>query len=338
MTSGVYKSAVVLASLGADAAARVLSEMDDGYVEILVREMSRMAPVRAEERDEVLEEFTTRLAQGALEAVGGMEYARRVLEQALGPERASQLLGESEEHISSGPPLATILETTSPESLAALVADEHPQLISLLSSQLPVEQAAALLAALPPALQGQVAARLAEMEPPAPVALQHLERCLMEKLRGEQSTPTEQRAAGPRRVADILGKMRRSVETNVLAALEAESPELAEKVNQHRFGFEHLLQLPGRELQRVLRDVESDTLRLAMKGLDEEQQQSIFSNMSERAAARLREDLESTGPTRLRDVETAQQHMVSIARALMESGEVQVQLCSEEGDEGDAFV
>src|SRR5205085_1307569 len=159
---------------------------------------------------------------------------------------------------------------------------------------------AELLASLPADIQGPVAARLTELETPAPIALEHLERCLVAKLQGDPSSVEVQSDAGPRRVADILGRMRRSMENLVLASLEQQSPVLAQKVNRFRFTIENLLELEGRSLQRVLRDVEVDTLRLAMKGLDEEQQQTIFSNMSERASARLREDLENSGPTQLR--------------------------------------
>jgi flagellar motor switch protein FliG len=322
-TDGVYKSAVLLASLGTEVAAQVLSRLDETHVEALIREMTRLGHVRVEERDRVLEELQHRLEHEAAEPAGGLDFARNVLEQAVGPEKAGRILSdispESDSHS-----LAAILEYTSPASLAVLVADEHPQWIALLAGQLSVEQAAAFLAALPAELRGPVTARLAELEAPAPMALQHLQRCLLEKLRGEQSAPAEEPGTGPRRVAEILGRMRRSVESMVLSSLEEHSPTLAEKVNQYRFTFENLLQLESRSLQRVLRDIETDTLRLAMKGLDEEQQQIIYSNMSERAAARLKEDLENSSAIRLRDVETAQQAMVAAARALEESGEIQL--------------
>lgn len=319
---GVFKSAILLTSLGTDLAARVLSHMDDEHVELLIGAMTQLGPLAAEEREQVLAEFEHRLASRGEGALGGAEHARRILEQAKGPEKASQILNNLSPDGAAGPTLATILETTSPRSLAALVADEHPQLIALLIGQLPVERAAAMLSALPSELQGPVAARLAEMEAPAPVALEHLERCLREKLRGEQDTGPEEAGAGPRRVAEILGQMRRSVENLVLASLEKQSPAIAQKVNQYRFTFENLLELEARSLQRVLRDIEADSLRLAMKGLTEEQQQVIYTNMSERAAARLKEDLENSGPTPLRDVEAAQQAMVANARALQESGEI----------------
>jgi flagellar motor switch protein FliG len=333
-TRGIYKVAVVLASVGADAASRVLGHLDDLQVEALIREMSRLGPIRAEERDRVLEEFEYRIVHDR-GAVGGKEYARTLLEKALGPERALRMLSDGSSDQADGPSLASILESTAPESLAALVADEHPQLIALLMGQLSVEQAAVLLSALPAEVQSPVAVRLAEMEAPAPIALQHLERCLVEKLRGEQTPAPDQPGAGPRRVADILGRMRRSVESMVLASLEQQAPAVAQKIQQYRFTFDDVVQLESRAVQRILRDVDSDTLRLAMRGLDEERQQRIFANMSERASTRLREELENSGPARLRDVEAAQQAIVAVARALQESGEIQLSLgeSSEGGEE-----
>jgi flagellar motor switch protein FliG len=336
--SGIYKSAVLLVTLGPDLAAQVLSHLGEREVELLVREMAHLGHIPAGERDRVLEEFRHRLMQDS-GTVGGADIARRMLEAAVGAEKAQQILGELEPSKSSAaPPLALLLEATTLESLAALVADEHPQLVALLIGQLAVERAATVLAALPPEMRGEVAARLAEMEAPSSMAVEHLERYLLEKLSSRQSARRDE-VGGPKRVADILGRMRRSVETTVLQALEQQSPAIAQKVHQFRFSFEHVLQLEGRALQRVLRDVEADTLRLAMKGLDEEQQQIIYANMSERAAERLREDLDSTGPTRLRDVESAQQLMVEIARTLADSGEIQIVAGGgdEEGEE-DVFV
>lgn len=329
---GLHRSAVLLASLDTEAAARVLSHMDDPHVEALIGAMSRLGRVAVTEREEVADEFGRMLEADPDGFFAGPEYARHLLEQAVGPERAGQLLGG---HSSEPPPpsLETILETTSPRSLAALVADEHPQMIALLAGQLTVDRAAELLTALPADLQGPVAARLAEMEMPAPLALQHLERCLVEKLRGEPVVEETEPDAGPRRVADILGRMRRSLESLVLASLEQQSPSLARRVNRFRFTFENLLELEPRTLQRVLRDVEADTLRLAMQGMDPEQHEIILGNMSERAAARLKEEIESGPPAQLGDVEAAQQAMVAVARSLRERGEVQFALGAEAAGE-----
>jgi flagellar motor switch protein FliG len=166
-----------------------------------------------------------------------------------------------------------------------------------------------------------------------PLALQHLERCLVEKLQGEPVLEETEPDAGPRRVADILGRMRRSLENLVLASLEQQSPGLARRVNRFRFTFENLLELEPRVLQRVLRDIEADTLRLAMQGMDPDQHEIILGNMSERAAARLKEELESGPPAQLGDVEAAQQTMVAVARSLQERGEVQFTIGVNAGSE-----
>lgn len=330
---GLHRSAVLLASLGTEVAARVLSHMDEPHVEALIAAMSHLGHVPVTEREAVADEFGRRLEEDPDGFVAGPEYARHLLEQAVGPERAGQMLGGQRSLEPAPPSLEEILANTSPRSLAALVADEHPQLIALLTSQLPVDRAAELLAGLPADLQGPVTARLAEMETPAPLALEHLERCLAEKLQGEPVLEETEPDAAPRRVADILGRMRRSLENLVLASLEQQSPALARRVNRFRFTFENLLQLEPRTLQRVLRDVEADTLRLAMQGMDPEQHEIILGNMSERAGARLKEELESAPPAQLGDVEAAQQTMVAVARSLQERGEVQFVIGAEAAEE-----
>lgn len=328
-TTGLYKSSVLLASLGTDVAAKVLTHLEDREVEALIGGMTKIGRVKAEDRDPILKEFLQRMREDP-GSEGGVDLARQILEQAMGADKAMQVLGDVLPVEPAPPSLTGILQSTAPESLAALVADEHPQLIALLVGQLPVEAAATLIATLPHNIQGQVAARLTEMEAPAPVALQHLERCLVEKLRGESESIQEQIGAGPRRVADILGRMRRSSEDAVMASLEEQSPHLAQKVNRYRISFEQILALDSRSIQRVLREVEGDTLRAAMKGLEDDQQTIIYTNMSERAAARLKEDLESIGPVRLRDVETAQSRIVGVARALQEAGELQINSSEDE--------
>lgn len=337
--TGVHKSAVLLAALGTERAARVLSHLDDPRIEVLVREMGRLGHVPAQMRDLVAEEFRRRMSQDAGLLVEGPTYARGLLEQAFGPERANRLMGGQESQEEVPPTLDEMLESTAPEKLAKLLHDEHPQLLALMLGQMTVQDAAKVLAALPAELHAPVAARMARMESPAPMALQHLEGLLREKLRADSPDASDDRAAGPRRVAEILGRMRRSTEDAVLSSLQDQAPTVAEEVNRFRVTFEDLLALDGRSLQRVLREVDADTLRLAMKGLDADRQQVIFSNMSERAAVRLREELENSGPTRLRDVETAQQTIVGIARGLQEKGELQIGSGSGAGsEEEESFV
>src|SRR5215211_3567652 len=148
-SAGIYKSAVLLASLGTDLAARVLSHMPDRDVETIIAQMAEIGHIRTCERDEVLAEFDSRLQEDPEGLTAGPEYARRLLEQAVGPEKAGELLGERPASNHDGPTLETILESTPPASLAALVEDEHPQVIALLAGQLTADRAAVFLAALP---------------------------------------------------------------------------------------------------------------------------------------------------------------------------------------------
>lgn len=332
LSVSAYKGAVLLAGLGPEAAARVLSHLPEEQVEAIVQEFARLKRVPTEEVDLMAKDFGRRFEESAEGIAAGPAFARQTLEKALGPEKAGRILGKLELE-TEAPSLAAIVEKTSPEALAMLVASEHPQMIALLIDQLPDEKAAALLAALPVELQGQVAVRLARTETPSPIAIHHLERILMDKLTGSGGGASETASAGPKRVAEILGCMRKSVETVVLTSLQEQSPEIAEQVNHFRFGIEHFLELEDKAIQRILREVEQETLVLAMKGLDSAAQQVIYKNMSERAGERLMEDLEALGPARLKDVETAQQSIVSAAKSLEDAGEISLRrvVVSEEG-------
>lgn len=335
--AGVHKGAVLLASLGTELAVKVLHHLDESRVEPLVRKMTELGYIPAGERDLILLEFQHRMSQEPGLYLKGNDYARSLLEQTVGAERAARVLGEPMPEGPNGATLEALLEETPSVSIVDAVIDEHPQLIALVISQLSAERAADALSALPADTRVDVVSRLTRIEAPTEMAKEQLRQLLMEKSasRGGGGIPGQD---GPKRVAEILGKMRRATEDSVFADLTAHAPEVAQKIGRHRFTFSDLLGLDGKSLQRVLRDVDADTLRLAMKGLDVEQQQILFSNMSERGAARLREDLENTGPTRLREVEGAQQSMVGRARALADQGEIQLSMGSSEGEEEEALV
>src|SRR5262249_14947001 len=149
-------------------------------------------------------------------------------------------------------------------------------------------------------------------ESPSAIALKHLESKLLEKL-SASLVESGTGMPGPQRVADILGRMQRSTETSVLNSLQEESPQIAEEVNQYRFGIEQFTELEDRIIQRVLREVEHEKVVLIMKGLDADRQQTLLRNMSERGAARVTEDLENMGPARVRDVEGAQRELIGVA-------------------------
>jgi flagellar motor switch protein FliG len=324
--SGAFKGAILLAGIGRDQAARILSFLPDDQVQQIAHEFSRLNHVSADQIHEVAREFEVRLEQLAGSVTAGPDFARQMLERAVGLEKAIEILGV-EEMENETPSLAAIVDKTSPDSIAAVIVDEHPQIIALLLDRLDADRAASVLSALPPEIQGQVTARLARTETPSHIAVAHLEKRLFDKLKATGSQ-VESGTSGPQRVADILGRMQRSSESFVLNSLQEESPQIAEEVNQYRFGIEHFLELDDRTIQRVLREVEHDKMVLIMKGLETERHDAILKNMSERGAARLSEDLAAMGPARLRDVESAQRELVAAARRLEEEGEISLRTAS----------
>jgi flagellar motor switch protein FliG len=189
-----------------------------------------------------------------------------------------------------------------------------------------------MLTALPTEVQTSVTTRLVQLETPSPRALRHLEHALAAKLQ-TGIIDTKESPAGPRHVADILSRMRRSVETLFLTSLEEEAPDLAREVQRYRFTFENLMEQEDRVLQRILRDLDTNTLPLVIKGLPEDQIELIYGNMSERAAERIREEVENLGSVRLRDIEAAQQKMVNLAKSLADKGEVTLATANQETEE-----
>lgn len=330
------RGAILLTALGTELAARVLSCLNESEVEPLIQAMAKLGYVTAEEKEQVLQAGEQDLQRYANGLVAGPEYSRRLLEQAVGPEKAANILGRSVAPEQKVLTLESILSDTPPDALAVLVAEEHPQMIAVLVSQLPLDKAATVLTALPEAIQGNVTARLVQMETPSPRALHHLEQALVERVT-MGTLNNEESPGGPRRVADILGRMRRSVESLFFSSLEEESPDLARQVNQYRFTFENLMEENDRTLQRVMRDLDTSTLPLIIKGLTDEQVALVYRNMSERAAERIREEVDNLGPVRLRDVEAAQQTMVNVAKSLADRGEITLSMSNAE-TEAEALV
>lgn len=338
--AGASRATILLASLGPELAARVLTFLDDRTVEIAMAAMANLGKVGADERDTVIAQFEQSLHEDENTLSGGMNAARRLLESAVGPERADRLLerivpGDMED-LRGREQFDEIVRSIGPASLAALFADEHPQVVALLASHLPAEATAEFLNALPRQLQAPVAARLVDLSPPSPVALEHLKRVVMDRLHHARTTVQEGGLDGARRVADILAHMRRSKEVALIEELEKQAPAAAEKVNLFRVTVEQVLALDGQALQRILRDLDPARLPALMKGLDETQQETLFTNMSERAAERLREELSELGAVKLRDIETAKQALTSIARDLGERGEIRLREEPDTEEEEDA--
>lgn len=324
---GREKAAVLLVALGGSAVAGVYKFMDDSTIELLTLEIANMRRVNQETKLDVLKEAQETIMAREFMTQGGVDYARKLLEQALGVEKAQDILRRITASLQVRP--FDFVRHTDPQQLLSFIQNEHPQTISLILSYLSPDQAALVMGGLPPALQWDVARRIARMDRITPEVLREVERVLERKLStvmGQDFTS----AGGVDAVVNIINLVDRGTERNIIEAMEEQDPELAEEIKKRLFMFDDIIGLDDRSLQRVLREVDLKDLGLALKGASEELRVKFFRNMSKRAADMLKEDMDYMGPVKVRMVEEAQQKIVNVIRALEEAGEIVIARGGEE--------
>ncbi len=324
---GRKKAAILLVTLGSDVSAQIFEHLSEEEIEELTLEIANLQEVEQETKQGVVEEFYQMArAQDFLDR-GGIQYARDVLEKAVGEERAKDILGRLTASLKVRP--FDSIRKTDPSQLINFIQDEHPQTIALVLAYLNPDQASEILSSLPQEIQTEVSKRLATMDRTSPEIIKDVEQVLEQKI---SSVVTEEyaRAGGIESIVDILNSVDRGTEKNILDEMEQEDPELAEEIRQRMFVFEDLTLLDDQAIQLTLRQVETDDLALALKTASEEVEEKILSNMSERAAEMLEEDMEYMGPVRIREVEEAQQRIVNVIRELEESGEIVIARGGEE--------
>lgn len=331
--TGRRKAAILLSLLPPDEAALVLKHLDESEVEILLSEMARLGVVSDEIVRNLVEEGLQKLENEQPIASGGIAKVRSLLIQAFGVrqgaalwERLESLLKEPEKQ--EDLELLSKLSAVPPQHLVELVRNENPQAIALLLGLLPPSHGAVILNELSPELRSEVALRLLITEPPPEEVLETLRRSIQDAI--APAARGTARFNGLQVLTQILSNLSREVMQEILANLERQNPELAERVQQAMFTFEDLVKLDDRSLQRVLREVDMRELALALKGASEELKEKIFRNMSQRAAQILREEMDYMGPVRLRDVTAAQRRIVDIVRKLEEAGEITIPRGGEE--------
>lgn len=317
--TGRQKAAILLISLGPDVSAQVYKHLTEEEIEKLTLEISGIKKVESSQKEEVLEQFhQIALAQDYI-AQGGIAYAKTVLEKAIGAEQAQAVIGRLTSSLQVKP--FDFARKTDPNQILNFIQGEHPQTIALVLSYLDNEQAGQILSELPQEMQADIAKRIALMDSTSPEIIYEVERILEQKL---SSTVTQDytQTGGIQAVVEVLNGVDRSTERTILDALEIQDPELAEEIKKRMFVFEDIVTLDNRAIQRVIREVENDDLRLALKVASEEVQEVVFSNMSSRMAETFKEEMEFTGPVRLKDVEEAQTRIVASIRRLEEVGEI----------------
>ncbi len=317
--TGKQKAAILLISLGPEVSAQIFKHLKDDEIEQLTLEIANIRKVTSEDKDSIITEFHELLVAKEYLSSGGIDYAREVLEKALGNQKALDIIQRLTATLQVKP--FDFVRKTDPSQLLNFIQSEHPQTIALIIAYLAPEQAAAILSALPPDRQADVARRIAIMDRTSPEVIREIERLLERKLSSVVSEDFTS-AGGVSTIVEILNRVDRTTEKTIMESLEIQDPEMAEEIKRRMFVFEDIVQLDDRAIQQILREVDSKDLALALKGSSEEVGAKVARNMSKRAADMLKEDMEYMGPVRLRDVEDAQQRIVNVIRKLEEAGEI----------------
>jgi flagellar motor switch protein FliG len=325
------KAAILVMQLGKDESARVLARLSDTELEELSAEIARIGTVSGEVANAVLGEFGNKVASGLSDTRGGMDLARELLVATVGEERTEEIMDKLSEAFVELP--FAFMQNLDARQLTSFLSDEHPQTIALVLAHLHAGLASAVLAGLLPDLQADVAHRIAIMDRTSPDLIRRIESVLERRLSSLGVAGDLSAVGGVQPLVDIINRADRGTEKLLLEGLDKLDPELAEQVRSKMFMFEDIVGLDDRAIQLVLRQVQVSDVAAALKGVSDRVRNKIMTNMSERAALDLSEEIDVMGPVRLHVVEEAQAAVVRVIRELEESGQIIVG----RGEE-DAFV
>jgi flagellar motor switch protein FliG len=317
--TGLNKAAVLLISLGEEASAKIFQELSDDEVRKVTRTMATIDHIPVDIKQKVFALFSEAQEQFAGLFVKGNEFAKKAIVATDAGNRTKNLLDQ----FISGTETKS-LETIAlmqPRMVAGLLEKEHPQTVALILSTQHVEHAAEILSHLPEKMQSDVVYRIARLEKVSPEVLNNIDDALHREI-GLVSGKERKEIGGIDKVVDLLDNMKNNLDADILDAIEETDFDMAEEIRKKMFTFENLVALDGRSLQMILREINNDSLTLALKTASDEMQEKIFANMSNRAADMIRDDLEAMGPVRLSEVETMQQSIVKIAMKLEEEGKL----------------
>ncbi len=317
--TGRQKASIFMISLGPEKSAQVMKHLSEEEIEELTLEIANIRTINDEQLKSVSQEFTQLYMASHYIAQGGIEYAKEVLERALGNEKALSIINSLSSNLQIKP--FDFIRNTDPSQLLNFIQGENSQTIALIMSYLDSEQAAAILSSLPSDRQAEVAKRIAIMDSTLPEIIREVENTLEKKI-SSLGTQDHTIAGGINSIVQILNKVDRSTEKTILETLEVQDPVLSEEIKKLMFVFEDIIKMDDRSIQLVLREVESKDLALALKGSSAEVGNKIKKNMSNRAAEMLEEEITFLGPVRLRDVEESQQRIVNTIRRLEEAGDI----------------
>lgn len=324
---GIQKSAILLMSLGEEGASEVFKHLAPREVQKLGTAMSSLKNVSREKIEGVLSEFRSQADEGSTLNADSDDYVRKVLTKALGDDKAADLISHLHGGNTSG---IEGLKWMGSAEVAELIKNEHPQIVATILVHLERDQACEILGFFDDRLRNDALLRIATLDGIQPAALRELNDVLTKLLSGANKIKKSP-MGGIRTAAEILNFMPTAQEATVIEGVKAHDPDLAQKILDQMFVFDNLLDVDDRGIQLLLREIQSESLVVALKGVAEELREKIFKNMSQRAAETLKEDLEAKGPVRVSEVEAAQKEILKVARRLADEGQIALGGKSEDG-------
>lgn len=317
---GIEKAAILVNYLGPDAIRTLFKSLDDGDIRKLLNVMGKYRVVPVSVTKKVLEEYYELISESEEYIFSEKSSNKDTIVAALGEERARAILGGLNV-VSGGGRQLESLEMVDAKSLSTFLVNEHPQTVSVILSHLEPEKKGEVLKRLPESLQAEVVLRMANLDHVAPELIAEIDQVLKKEL-SSMSSVEQTALGGVQPVAEMLNVMDKNTETSIMSRLEEKDPLLAEEIRKLMFVFEDIIKIDDRGIQTLLKEIPNDKLILALKTANEEIRNKIFKNISQRAADMLREDLSNMGPSRLSDVEQAQQEIVNVARRLEAEGKI----------------
>jgi flagellar motor switch protein FliG len=328
--AGLRKAAILLMSLPTKTAAVVLAQLPPRYIEAISIMIAQTESVSGGDQELVMAEFMTSKASSLFASPGGLERAKELIKEALGRD-ATEIIGNLQQTIESMP--FGFIKNVDAQTLLQFIGEEHPQTIALLLSHVPGPYAAELLAGLDPEKQVDVVRRVATIGRTSPEAVNELEFGLEMRL-SSMVNQQHDNVGGVESVAEILNVVERSIERTIMDSIGRDDPELSDDIRRLMFVFEDITKLTDRDIQSLLKNVETAQWAMALKGASESLQAKVMRNMSTRAAENLKEEIDYLGSVRVSEVESVQQKIVDIVRQLEDSGEI----TRAAGDEEEEYV
>jgi len=313
------KAAVLLISLGKEYSAELYKHLSEEEISDMTLSITTTRRVEPDIREQVITEFYEMCLTQKFISEGGIDYAREILEKAIGPERANEMIRKLSSSLQVRP--FDFIRRVDSNQILNVIHNEHPQIIALVLSYIEPKQAAQIIASLPQERQVEIISRISRMGSTSPEYIKEAER-IMERRISSMGYTDNIVVGGIDTIVNIVNSLDRSSEKNILESLDVNDNELAEEIRKKLFVFEDIAKLSNVAVQRVLREINSSDLAIALKMATEDVSVKIFANISKRLQEMIKDDMEVMGPVRVRDIEEAQQRIVNVVRKLEEDGEI----------------